>query len=69
VRLPGVRTGRSVSLVVGSLVLGPHRLLLAVGRYPILDSDLSGAGDPGQTIELGAEGVHLHVDVESVFPR
>ena len=70
VRLPGLRSARSVRLLVGSVVLSRDRLLLAIGRYPILDTDLAGDGPAGQTVELSAEGIQVHVeDIASMVPQ
>jgi hypothetical protein len=67
VRLPGLRSGRGVSLLVGSIVLTPRRLIAAVGPYEILDSDFTAAGGEGQTLALSADGVRIALEVESVL--
>ena len=66
VRLPGVRSGRSVSLLAGSLVVLPRRALASVGRYPILDTDFSGVAADGQSLSFAPDGVRIKIDVQSL---
>jgi hypothetical protein len=67
IALPGVRSGRSLQLAVGSIVLSPGRLLAAVGAWVILDTGLGAIPDTGHTVALSAEGMHLHVSVPEVY--
>jgi len=67
IALPGVRSGRSLQLAVGSIVLSPSRLLAAVGAWVILDTGFVGIPDTGHTVALSAEGMQLHVSVPQVY--
>jgi hypothetical protein len=67
IALPGVRSGRSLELAVGSIVLSPGRLLAAVGAWVILDTGFVAIPDTGHTVALSPEGMHLHVSVPEVY--
>jgi hypothetical protein len=67
IALPGVRSGRSLQLAVGSIVLSPSRLLAAVGAWVILDTGFVGMPDTGHTVAFSEEGMHLHVSVPKVY--
>jgi len=65
--LPGFRTNRSVSLKAGSVVLAPRCALASVGRWVVLDSDLGEAPEGAHTIGFAADGMHVHVDLPTVY--
>jgi hypothetical protein len=67
IRVPGLRSARGATLLVGSLVVSPHRLLAAVGPYVILDHDFASSGREGQTLTLAADDIRLALDVASVL--
>jgi hypothetical protein len=58
VKLPGLRSGRSVSLKVGALVVTQRRMLGSVGRYVLVDSDLA-PGEGPHRVSFAADGVRL----------
>jgi hypothetical protein len=67
VALPGVRAGRSVRLLAGAVVLLPGRLLASVGAWPVLDAPLTGDASGAHQLTLAGDGVHLHIDVPSLY--
>ncbi len=68
VKLPGLRSGRSVSLKVGALVVTPRRMLASVGRYVLVDSDLEPDEGPHR-VSFAADGVRLTPDIPTLFPQ
>ena len=68
VKLPGLRSGRSVSLKVGALVVTQRRMLGSVGRYVLVDSDLGPAEGPHR-VSFAADGVRLTPDIPTLFPQ
>jgi hypothetical protein len=68
VKLPGLRSGRSVSLKVGALVVTPRRMLGSVGRYVLVDSDLLPSEGPHR-VSFAADGVRLTPDIPTLFPQ
>ena len=68
VKLPGLRSGRSVSLKVGALVVTQRRMLGSVGRYVLVDSDLV-SGDGPHRVSFAADGVRLTPDIPTLFPQ
>jgi hypothetical protein len=50
------------------VVLGPRCALASVGRWIALDSDLGEAPDSPHTVAFAADGMHLHVELPSVYP-
>jgi hypothetical protein len=68
VKLPGLRSGRSVSLKVGALVVAERRLLGSVGRYLLVDSDL-GPDEGPHRVSFAADGVRLIPDIPTLFPE
>lgn len=70
VRLPGMRrTGKGWRLMVGSAVLLSHRILLAVGRHPILDSEVPPNPEGQHRLTVLEDGVRLEIEVPSIFPE
>jgi hypothetical protein len=68
IKLPGVRSGRSVSLKVGALVVTDRRMLASVGRYVLIDSDLV-PGEGPHCVSFASDGVRLVVDIPTLFPE
>jgi hypothetical protein len=68
VKLPGLRSGRSVNLRVGALVLTQPRMLGSVGRYVLVDSAL-GPGEGPHRVSFSADGVRLTSDIATLFPQ
>lgn len=67
IALPGVRSGRSVNLAVGSLVLSPARVLASYGAWTLMDTDLAEVVDAGHELTLSEDGLHLHVNVPALY--
>ncbi len=67
VKLPALRSGRSVKLSAGSLVLRPDRMLASVGKYVLVDSELV-SGEGPYRVGFAADGVTLSVDIAALFP-
>ena len=67
IALPGVRSGRSVNLAVGSLVLSANHLMASYGKWLILDDDLDDSPDVGHQLTVSSDGVHLHVNVPDIY--
>ncbi|MFL5824761.1 MAG: hypothetical protein ACJ764_15125 [Solirubrobacteraceae bacterium] len=67
IALPGVRSGRSVNLAVGSIVLSPDRLLTSYGKWPILNADLAETPESEHELTISPDGVHLHVSVPEIY--
>jgi hypothetical protein len=68
VKLPGLRSGRSVSLKVGALVVAQRRMLGSVGRYVLVDSNL-GPDEGPHRVGFAADGVRLTPDIPTLFPQ
>src|SRR5436305_9456817 len=67
ITLPGRRSGRSVNLAVGSLVLTPERLMASYGKWLVLDANLNEHPETGHQLTIAADGVHLHVSVPEIY--
>src|SRR3954452_19823807 len=69
VRAPGVRGYRSAHAMVGPFVLRGDRVVAALGQYVVLDAPFDGPQTPGQSITLDADGLHVHVELSSLWPE
>jgi hypothetical protein len=67
VKLPGLRSGRTVNLRVGALVVTQRRMLGSVGRYVLVDADLA-PGDGPHRVTFAPDGVRLSPDIPTLFP-
>ncbi len=68
VKLPGLRSGHSVNLKVGALVVTPRRMLGSVGYYVLVDSAL-GLGEGPHRVSFASDGVRLTSDLRTLFPQ
>src|SRR5690242_12221023 len=68
VKLPGIRSGRSVSLKAGALVVTQSRILGSVGRYVLVESELT-PGEGPHRVSFAADGVRLVPDIPTLFPE
>src|ERR1700730_14020359 len=65
-RLPRARVSTGSSLRVGSLVVAPGRRLAAIGSRKILDTGHQDASAPRATLECGADGLRLKLDIADI---
>jgi hypothetical protein len=56
-KMPHVSVRHGVRLLVGGLVLAPDRLLLSVGRFPIVNTDLREPARGGAALTLAEGGL------------
>lgn len=63
VRLPGLRSGGSLTLLIGAAVVLPDRVLLSVVNDVIVDADLRATEKTGHTLAFTEKGLVLVLDV------
>ena len=62
-KMPRASVRHGVRLLVGALVLAPDRLLLSVGKFPIVNTDLREPARGGAALTLGEDGLRIALDV------
>jgi hypothetical protein len=66
-KMPRASVRHGVRLLVGALVLAPDRLLLSVGKFPIVNTDLREPARGGAALTLGEDGLRIDLDVARVM--
>jgi hypothetical protein len=66
-KMPHVSVRLGVRLLVGGVVLAPDRLLLSVGRFPIVNTDLREPARAGAALTLAEDGLRIRLDVARIM--
>jgi hypothetical protein len=66
-KMPRASVRHGVRLLVGAVVLAPDRLLLSVGKFPIVNTDLREPARTGAALTLNADGLRISLDAGRVI--